>query len=171
MDSMINIIDWIGRFQILLALLILLIGFWAFFRLFLARERRLIKNISRKIVIYYPAGKDFEPVKRMLENTKFLKLEEPSTSVNMVASIVSNKLHALLILGYGKGDQDNFFELFEKAKSIGMPIIVYPMGDRLDPEESKIIGKYPYHSMATTPLRLLNDVFATLASFNNPSQK
>ncbi len=146
---------------------------------FFKREKRISDNLqNKKIIIFAPPKssnnqkasrpEDMEMEIELLKKTDLFK--------HLPAQIYKNTSHekldaikpnTLVIVGYNKYfSESSFLEILEKAKSLSVPLIFYAY-KWLDPKSKafKELKKYPYHSMCETGLRLVNDVFTTLATY------
>ena len=167
-----EIIDWIGRFQILITLPLSIASTFFLLRLYFIREWRLIRNLSRHIIFYYPEGTDFETPKDLLLDSKIFKLGKVTNNIKSVKRNITQKKPGLIIIGYTTDDAENFFQIYNLASQEGLPVIVYTFGNaRAITEDHKIkMDEYSYYSTVNAPLRLLNDVFTILSVFNYPKK-
>lgn len=151
----------------------------AFFSYFLyKKEKRLFDNLNKRdILIFAPppgSGKsselpeDMEMELELLKKTEYFNnLPEAiyrNTSCEKLEKIDSR---ALVIIGYNESFSEEALEkLLDTVVRKEAPLIFYAY-DRLDPTSKayKMLKAYPRHSMCETGLRLVNDVFTTLATY------
>lgn len=177
-----DILDKIGYFFTLRDLIILLVTFVVALAIviraiifFFRRERRFFNNLKKKIIIFAPSkssSKDGEKPEDMRMEMNLLKKANffpnlpneifTNTSHDNLQSITKN---TLVIVGYNKNFQEkSFLEILKKVRNFNVPLIVYSYS-RLDGKTLDEIKKYPHHSICETGLRLVNDVFTTLATY------
>lgn len=130
----------------------------------LGKERRLYKNIRREVLFVSTEkcsiGIEQDILKR---NGLFMDVRLAPDSENLSALVEEQRL---IVLGYSPGSE-KFWSIYEKAAANGVYVIVYARDHIIEPEPLKRIRKYAYHSLATTPLRLMADVFAVMATAPN----
>jgi len=77
--------------------------------------------------------------------------------------------HSVVIIAITDStDVEAFRSVYEKAKELSKPVIIYTAGNRQTSfinDNRTLICSYAFHSIATTPLRLMADIFATLSTF------
>lgn len=133
-----------------------------FIQFFFKKELRLFSNIKRPIMIIKSKGNDMELETKLLNETGFFNIEEPSSNPQITTNL--NK-HSLVIIGWSPQMKD-FDKIIEKAESKKIPIIVYAKGMIEGADRAKI-NDYYLHSLCQTPLRLINDVFGIISTFKH----
>lgn len=139
------------------------------------REKRFFDNLRKKIIIFAPSKnssgdsekpEDMQMELSLLKKTGFFpNLPDKifkDTSHNNLQEI---KKDTLVIVGYNNTfKEESFLKILDKTKKLDVPLLIFAYswlkGKCLS--ETK---KYPHHSMCETGLRLVNDVFTTLATY------
>lgn len=162
-----EILDWVGRAQVLLSIIIFIAALGVYFWVFYKKERLLTKNLSRAIILYYPTGKNFDIEEGLLKDAKLFKIDKSSDNPVHIIDSLHAKKHSLIIAGFDPSDRNNFYKVFEKAAEKSLPFIVYTFGNNqaMEGKDWKKLTNYSYYSVVNSPLRLLNDVFAILSTF------
>lgn len=137
-------------------------------------NRRLAKNLGRKIFLYCPPNvkrsdgevKDMKREVEVLQNSKYFKVGEIVTDFNSIEER-SIQEAGIVVVGYDT-EMAHFEKLVEMVKRHNKPLIVYTfeLGLQLTPEHKKIFNNYKWTALSSMPLRLVSDIFAIMASFN-----
>jgi len=152
-------------------IIILIKAVWFIFR----REKRFFNNLKKKIIIFAPpksTSKDSEKPEDMQMELDLLRKTHffPNLPGEIFKNTSHNNLQAikkdtLVIVGYNKTLKEEYFlKILNKAKEFNVPLILYGY-NQLEGKGFDEIKKYPHHSMCETGLRLVNDVFTTLATY------
>lgn len=129
-----------------------------------SKERRLYKNIRREVLFVSTEKCSVEIEQDIFKrNGLFMDVKMAPDNDNL-ASLVSQQ--RLIVLGYNP-DSEKFWNVYEKAAASGVYVIVYARDHHIESAPMQRIRKYAYHSLATTPLRLMADVFAVMATAPN----
>lgn len=146
-------------------LVLQVISFWIFLNFFVKKERRLIKNIRRKIMIYAPNDQDITAAYNLLKDSNFFNLVERTDA--KVMDTMAKEKPGLVIIGFSPEDRNNFYTIFHKAKYQELPIVIYTFGknNSLESSDWEQLQGYSFYSIVNSPLRLLNDVFAILSVY------
>lgn len=138
-----------------------IVGNWAWYKFFYRKERRLFKNIKRPIAVIGTESKPMTHEVKLLERVGFFNVESPSTD-SRTTDLLGDK--RLLIIGYTAGT-DILKQSIEAVRSRDVPLIVYAGPRDITDEDMKLLQSYSNHSMCNTPLRLISDVFAIMATY------
>ncbi len=157
-DVAIIAIDAIGF--IVVAILFL----WFVFR----RQWRLFKNISKPLIFInltdVADGMSVEAA--MLKKSGFFSTPEVSSDPRSIDLI---DRQSLIILGVGDTTNlERFKEIYTKIKGLTKPVIIYTLGNRDTSflrDNNTLVKSYSFHTIATTPLRLVSDIFTILSTF------
>ena len=136
---------------------------FAFLRFFFRKEIRLFNNRRRPIMIFKSTSEDMEVETKILRDSKLFNIPENPTDKHQ--NIDRIKDHSLIIIGYSTG-MTNFDDIFNGAKSVGVPVIVYSK-DKIPDDIFNKLRNYSWYSTCQVPLRLINDVFTILSTFPN----
>lgn len=136
---------------------------FAFLKFFFRKEIRLFNNRSRPIMIFKSTGQDMEIETKLLRDSKLFNIPEDPTDKHQNIDRIKN--HSLIIIGYSTG-MTNFDDIFNGAKSAGVPVIVYSK-DKIPDDVFNKLRNYSWYSTCQVPLRLINDVFTVLSTFPN----
>lgn len=141
-------------------------------------NRRLAKNLGRRVFIYCPpdgkrANGDVKDMKRevgVLKNSGYFKIDEVVTDFNSIEPKMIQDA-GIVVIGYDK-NMGHFKEFIALVKQHNKPLVVYTfeLGIRLDPEHEIIFNSYKWSTLSSMPLRLVSDIFAIMASFNYEKQ-
>jgi hypothetical protein len=130
-------------------------------RWWIGKEQRLYKNIRREVLFVSTEGCSVEMEQEIFKrNGLFMNIKMAPDS-NRLSSLVSEQ--RLIVLGYTP-NSEKFWNVYEKAAANGVYVIIYARDHHIDNEHLNRIRKYDFHSLATTPLRLMADVFAVMAT-------
>ncbi len=159
-----SLIHWI--FTIVISIVVGFIGAISYLKFFYKREKIINDNLKSPIKIFSPTN---EPTKNMdmeynlLQKSGLFNVEKPT---NDYRDTVRISTHSLFIIGF-HGEMGNFDNLFDKAASKEIPILIYTFGDNsaLKKHHWDKLNTYPYYSVCNTPLRLISDVFTMLSTF------
>jgi hypothetical protein len=121
---------------------------------------RISKNISRPMAII-ALGDEMSSEYRLLQKSGYFKRAESRAFDDRAADDITSE-YALVVLRYHKGN-DTFWHLYEKLASSGAWIIIYSEPAEIPVDDLKRIQKYAYYSLCNTPVRLLSDIWATMA--------
>lgn len=136
---------------------------FAFLSFFFRKEICLFNNRRRPIMIFKSTGEDMEVETKLLRDSKLFNIPEDPTDKHQ--NIDRIKDHSLIIIGYSAG-MTNFGDIFNGAKSVGVPAIVYSK-DKIPDDVFNKLRNYSWYSTCQVPLRLINDVFTILSTFPN----
>ena len=144
-----------------------------FFRAF-GTNRRLAKNLGRRVFIYCPpdarrANGEIKDMKRevgVLKNSGYFKIDEIVTDFSAIEPKMIQDA-GIVVVGYDKS-MSHFEELVGMVKQHNKPLVVYTfeLGLRLTPEHEAVFNSYKWSTLSSMPLRLVSDIFAIMASFN-----
>ncbi len=134
---------------------------FAFLFWFAKKEIRLFRNRRRPIMIFSSVRNSMEMEITMLRDAKLFNIPEGPTSSFQDVNRLGK--HGLVIIGYTP-KMEGLADILIAVKTKKIPIIVYTK-ERLDTDEQKLLESYQWYSVCNFPMRLLNDVFATLSTF------
>ncbi len=130
----------------------------------LGKEKRLYSNIRREVLFVSTENCSVATEQDIFKRNGLFMNVQLAPEGESLASLVSEQ--RLVVLGYSP-DSKKFWEVYDKAAAKGVYVIVYARDHTIDHDQLKRIKKYAYHSLATTPLRLMADVFAVMATAPN----
>ena len=144
-----------------------------FMRVF-ATNRRLAKNLGRKIFVYCPPNvrrsdgevKDMRREVEYYKNSKYFKVGEIVTDFNSIEE-KSIQEAGIVVVGYDT-EMIHFENMVEMVKRHNKPLVIYTfeLGIQLTTEHKRIFNNYKWIALSSMPLRLVSDIFAIMASFN-----
>ena len=139
---------------------IIVISFW------LQRERTLVANLKRPIMIISSLGKDMKFEADLLRNSGFFKIvDEPSNDLRNLDNIHK---YSLLIIGYSK-EGKVLSTAVQATRNFNVPIIIYANQGEIDSngEDMDLIRGYHLAEIANSPLRLMNLIFSILSIYKS----
>lgn len=174
-DQFFLILDNIGRVFTVWSLLLFVIwaistalAVFAFVFLFLRKERRLVSNLQKRIAFINLTGDNAlieSEVESISRNGLF---KNPDVWSDARCNTFLTDHSVVIIAITDSTDVETFRSVYEKAKELSKPVIIYTAGNRQTSfinDNRTLIYSYAFHSIATTPLRLMADIFATLSTF------
>lgn len=126
------------------------------------KARRMSKNLSRPLAIVGSSNDRMAYEKQLLDSTKFFKPINLLDSDYRAADLIDDN-YRLVVIRYEAGS-DHFWSVYEKLQSKQIPVIVYAKPGEIK-EEMPRIQKYLHHTLCNTPVRLLSDVWAIMATY------
>lgn len=135
-------------------------------RWWLKKEQRIYQNIRREVLFVSTDQCPVDMEHRLLAKNGLYMNVVMAPADDRVDGLMANQ--RLVVLGYSPGSA-RFWNAFEKAKANNIYTIVYARDHQIPPADMTRIRGHLYHSLATTPLRLMADVFAIMATA--PQQK
>lgn len=142
-------------------IVVAVVGGSAWYRFVYKKERRLFKNIQRPIGVIATEDKPMTHEVQLLKRVGFFNVGGPSNDGRAIDLMNGNRL---MIIGYSPNSA-RFTEAFNAAKQREIPVIVYAGPTRITAEDLELLQGYSHHSMCNTPLRLISDVFAVMATY------
>lgn len=132
----------------------------------LAVNWRLAKNLDRKILVFSPnENKSLEKELRVLGRPGYFQKPKVLHDFN---SIDESDIRGagIVILGYDR-NMSNFDEFLDMVSRHDRPLILYTfeLGAQMDEGHRAALMGYKWHVVSSTPLRLVSDVFTTLATY------
>lgn len=124
------------------------------------KQRRVLANLQRPVMVIGTPGEDMQSQTALLNEVGLFTVKYNCSE--KAIDHLSND-HRLLVLGYG--DRTQFFKVFERARAVRMPILVYAKPDSVPKEDRETISGYSFASLCNTDLRLISDVFAVMSTF------
>lgn len=145
------------------AALLALLSTWAWFRWWLKREIRLVKNLKRPILVLGTAEQPLDHEVELLKRTELFPHIEGPNKDPRGADLLNGK--RLVILGYSP--DEHFREAYRAAKSREIPVLIFAEPDQIKREsgDMELIRSYSHHCLCNTPLRLVSDVFAVMSTY------
>lgn len=137
---------------------VIIISFW------LKRERTLVKNLKRPIMIINSAQQDMKFEAGLLRNSGFFSIpDDPSNDLRNLDDI---KKYCLLILAYSK-ETAVLNSAIQAARNSKIPVIVYAKHGEItsDGKDMNLIRSYYLAEIANSPLRLINLIFSILSVY------
>ena len=128
------------------------------------RRRRLWRNLCRPILVADIGKESINHEAELIRRTGLfgdVKESKDFRSANLLRE------HRLVILGY---TSDKIFEKFlGSARDCGVPVIIYAKPGAISKKDIGLIQGYSHHLICNTPLRLVSDIFAIMATY--PEEK
>lgn len=124
------------------------------------RNWRISKNISRPMAVI-SLGDEMNSEYNLIKKSGYFKKAKTKPFDDRAADDITDD-YALVVLRYHK-DNKTFWRLYEKLASAGRWIIIYSDPAEIPINDLKRIQKYSYYSVCNTPVRLLSDIWATMA--------
>jgi len=137
---------------------IIIISFW------LKKERTLVKNLKRPIMIINSAQQDMKFEAGLLRNSGFFSI--PDDPNNDPRNLDDIKRYCLLILAYSK-ETAIFNSAIQAARNSKVPVIIYAKQGEILPDgkDMDLIRGYYLAEIANSPLRLINLIFSILSIY------
>lgn len=129
-------------------------------RLALKKQRRVLANLQRPIMVIGTDGEDMQSQVELLRKVDLFTVDYHRT--DKATDHLSDD-HRLLILGYGNKAQ--FDQAFDCARTRRVPVLVYAKPDSVPKEDREKISGYSFAALCNTDLRLVSDVFAVMSTF------
>lgn len=136
------------------------VGGLVHFQLALKKQRRVLANLQRPIVVISLEGADMSHQSDLLADVGLFCVNHHRGEK---AADFFRPDHRLLVIGYA--DNDSFHDAFERARQLRMPILVYASPGAVPDASLEKIRGYSYASLCNTDLRLISDVFAVMSTF------
>jgi hypothetical protein len=140
-------------------------------RLIYRKERRFINNVSSKFMLFSLAttAKLDTELRLIKESGIFNCPEKIETDVRVFDSMPDTP--ALFILSIEEQtNPEAFQEVYGKITHLKKPIIIYTNGQRnISWLNDPFLHAYSYYTIATSPLRLVSDIFTVLSTHANDS--
>lgn len=135
----------------------------AILRHMLKKERRLVSNLKRPVAVV-PSSKDsMEHEVRLLKDVEFFNIDSLAAD-GRSADLITDR-YRLVVIRYEKGSED-FWHVYEQLAAKQIPVIVYSKPLEIDmPTDINRIQKYSLHALCNTPVRLISDVSAIMATY------
>lgn len=138
---------------------IIIISFW------LKRERTLVKNLKRPIMIISSTQQDMKFEADLLRNSGFFSIpDDPSNDLRNLDDIREG--YCLLILAYSKETTILNFAI-QATRNSKVPVIIYAKHGEIPPDgkDMDLIRGYYLAEIANSPLRLINLIFSILSVY------
>lgn len=163
-------IDQLGRVQIIWLLVayvvVRLIGFLIWSKFFYQKERRLFKNLKRKVYfLKFPDSQhDLQTETRLIQKNGFFKADSDvkNYSDNLLHSIEEK---AAIVISYSP-TYNGYQRLIDSLQPKKIPLVILAKSDssnRILPEHTAIFDQYPYHQVCNGTSRLLTSLFSICA--------
>ncbi len=135
------------------------------------KEKRLFLNISRPFEIYTISDniKSMEVEINLIKKNDFFK-KCPDNALKDLRNVQISEDLSLVILAIDENTKEEDFNIaLDKISSLKKPLIIYTLGSRNISwlYQNTKIKDYSLHSLATTPLRLISDMFTILSTYKN----
>ena len=135
------------------------------------KEKRLFKNLSRPFEIYTISDnpKSMETEINMIKKNQFFKKCPDKTFKDIRNTDLSEDLSLVILAIDAETKEEDFNKALEKISFLKKPLILYTLGDRRIEwlNANSNIKDYALHTIATTPLRLVSDMFTILSTYKN----
>ncbi len=130
-------------------------------RFILKKERRLLSNMKRQVVVISTENQMMDHEAELLERVGYFKVKRVSSDVRNLTLLDGS---AVIVVGYSPNSQV-YEGSFDYAKSHKLPFIVFAGKHRLSNEDRDVLKTYSFSSLCETDLRLVSDVFAVMSTF------
>lgn len=135
------------------------------------KEKRLFKNLSRPFEVYTISDniKSMEVELNLIKKNGFFS-KCPDNALKDIRNVQIADDLSLVILAIDSNTQENDFDnALNKISLLKKPLIIYTLGNRKIDWlfTNSNIKEYPLHTIATTPLRLVSDMFTILSTYKN----
>ncbi len=133
------------------------------------KERRLFKNVKKSIV-FLNLTTDSEAMKlesEIIKKGKFFKVPEIMGDSRIIDTL-DISTYSLIVLGINESTEaEHFKKTYQNITGCKKPVIIYTLGNRNVPflHSESYIKDYYQHTIATTPIRLVGDIFTVLSTF------
>ncbi|MDB5162112.1 MAG: hypothetical protein JWM52_620 [Candidatus Saccharibacteria bacterium] len=140
-------------------------GTIAYGKLFRKKERRLLKNLQRKVAVVPARTGSMDHEIRLLQDVDFFIVDPLAADSRSIDTL--NTKYRLAVLQYDDSDEGHFWSTYESLQTKQVPVIVYAKPDeiRRDRDDLKRIQSYSLHTMCNTPLRLISDVASIMSTY------
>lgn len=137
------------------------------------KEKRLFENLSRQFEIYTISDnpKSMETEINMIKKNQFFNNCPDKTFKDIRNTDLSNDLSLVILAIDAETKEEDFNKALGKISLLKKPLIVYTLGDRRIEwlNTNSNIKEYTLHTISTTPLRLMSDMFTILSTYKNES--
>lgn len=168
--SQISLLHWV--LSILACLIPCLILIFGFIRWLLRKELRLYKGLRRPIIILRPInsrgekipGTEMDSEIELLKGNELLNIDSTIPSYRDFDPSLSN---GIVVIGY-HSDMTGLGDLLQVLRNMRAPLVVYTFGENVNAikkEDKEQLATYPFTTYANFQLTLINQIFATAASF------
>jgi len=130
-------------------------------KLAVKRQRRVMANLRRPIIVIGTPGQDLKDQHRLLKKVDLFEVSDHADGEK--ASDYLTTEHRLMVLGYSATAE--YKKAFEKARSCRLPVLIYAKPGAVSKEDLDEISGYSFASLCNTDLRLVSDVFALMSTF------
>jgi hypothetical protein len=145
-----------------------LFGAFGISRLAFRKTRRLAKNLGRMFALIPSATDDMSQQMRLLKGTGFFKDPDIMNPRHNNAHNITDE-HRLVIMRFSIDEL--FWITYVVLQATRLPIIIYATFGEIDNRtEMPRIQEYPFNSVCNTPVRLLSDVWAIMATWPEAKQ-
>lgn len=127
------------------------------------KARRMSKNLSRPFAIIGSAEDKMAYEKELFDSTKFFKPISLLDNDRRAADLINGD-YRLVVLRYEE-DSEHFWSIYEELQIKQIPIIVYAKPGEIKGGDIHRVQKYLHHTLCNTPVRLLSDVWAVMATY------
>lgn len=135
------------------------------------KEKRLFNNLSRPFEIYTISDniKSMEVEINLIKKNNFFHNCPDKALLDLRNTNISKNLSLVVLAVDAETKEDDFNKALNKISSLKKPLILYTLGERKIEWlfTNKNIKEYPLHTIATTPLRLVSDIFTILSTYKN----
>lgn len=143
------------------------IGFLVFI---FKKQQRLFRNIKKPLLFINLSDENngLQLEAEILRRSGFFN--EPELSADYrTADTVDLAKYSLVVIAVNDGaDASNFQALYSKVGLLRKPVVIYTLGNRNSSfigANNSVIKGYAFHTLSTTPLRLVSDIFSILSTF------
>lgn len=121
---------------------------------------RISKNISRPMALI-SLNNEMDSEYSLIKKAGYFKKAENRSLNDRVADDITDE-YALVVLRYHQGNE-SFWHVYERLAANRVWVIIYSLPAEIPVDDLKRLQKYSYHSLCNTPVRLLSDIWATMA--------
>jgi hypothetical protein len=132
-------------------------------KFFRKKEKRLISNWKRPIAIIPSAQDPMAQEARLLKDAVFFDNIDLLPADGRSADHVTDK-YRLVVLRYDK-TSSYFWDTYDRIAQRQIPVIIYAQQGEISPDDFRKIQQYLFHTICNTPVRLLSDVSAIMATY------
>ncbi len=163
-----RLLDWkdllLAGYWLVGATIVGVLFLWFVFR----KQWRFFKNINKPIIFINLSGisDGMDVEAKLLQRSRFFCTPEVTSDCRSIDLV---EKQSLVVIGVSDAtDVKQFEAIYQKIATLTKPTVIYTLGARGTSFVSKseaLIKGYSFHTIATTPLRLVSDIFAILSTF------
>ncbi|MBU6500340.1 MAG: hypothetical protein KGJ89_00730 [Patescibacteria group bacterium] len=156
---------WTG--ELIWAVVIIGIATILAFRAIYRKERRFIKNISKRFTIFSLTSVSLDAELDLVKRSGLFNAPGKIETDQRIFDGLDRNQGLLVLAIDEKTNEQTFEQIYRKIEALRKPVIIYTAGNRQIPWLTSDLHAYSFYTIATSPLRLMSDIFTILSTFPN----